>query len=341
MKRWIKNCLVTGGALLVGGMALSAVGALLGGKSYYQDRWEEAFGGPFGFYNGFGLWGSGADAEYAREEAVAVAVTEAEDQEATGTGPQVEQSEDEVQTVLEENFPQGSILTRSFEIAPFEELNVDNNRGDLMVRQGDRWQMEVENLKGDFLQIGEQDGVLEVTYQVPEQLSQDHNGEKMVLTIPKGVQLSSVNVSSGLGDTWLGGFAAQELRASSEVGDLEMEEVDTDSLDLTCGVGKIQGRQLRVRSSLSVTDDVGEVELEGEMTGELYLQSGVGGVSLKLQNASYEDYNYTVENNMGEVQVGENHRITWPGSWGAENQEAESDLTIECDVGEIRVEFER
>lgn len=116
------------------------------------------------------------------------------------------------------------------------------------------------------------------------------------------VSSNSVTLASDYGDIDLEKVTVDKLTASTQNGDMDMSSVTCGSISLTSEYGDIEGENIR-SSGLSVKSQQGDVDLQGEFSGttEVYLACG----DLELSTSLARDlYTLDAKAESGEIGIG-------------------------------------
>lgn len=133
-----------------------------------------------------------------------------------------------------------------------------------------------------------------------------------------GINAGEVSLEVGAGQIFVNNIKAQELEVSVGAGQVELEGVDVDMLDAEIGMGELTGTA-DIRKSADLECSMGNMEL-----------TLIG---------SQQDFNYQLEVAAGNIEIGRN---SYSGLANEQkvNNGADKDLTIECSMGNITIEFE-
>ena len=203
----------------------------------------------------------------------------------------------------------------------FTSIQVDIGLGDVMVLSGTDFYVELTDAADVFRPQAEvKNGTLKVTgagtmEAFPFGGAQD--GMQVVITVPEEYCLDSVSVSTGLGNVYISGIAAEKTEVETGVGDVECTDVKVSEL-------------------LKVESGAGDVSLwASEPALETKLEVGVGAIEAGLDCAERQ-CRYELETGIGSVTV--NGR-----GYGSEVESRSGDCVYElkasCGTGSVSVDF--
>lgn len=202
-----------------------------------------------------------------------------------------------------------------------QKLELDMGLGDLKVLPGEEWSVKGEQLTyPKQLEYSLHGGTLKVKYDFQnKKISGKQFRNQIVVTVPADCSLHSVVLDSGVGEVSLNG-------------------ITTERLELNGGVGDITAKEIQVQQSMEVDSGVGDIHLDGVFRGQLELDGGVGNLELTLRQASEQDYDMDVENGAGNVWIGGQKLSQFSGEYevdrGKENQ-----ISVDGGIGDIKIRF--
>ncbi len=148
------------------------------------------------------------------------------------------------------------------------------------------------------------------------------------------------------------GVKFDDVRISVGAGTLQVEELETKSLDLQLGAGTTQFEKLTVSSSAKVNGGAGKLEIKeaklhnaevklgvgknevrAQLTGRNKIEAGVGKLDLDLVGAE-EDYKLMIDKGIGAVSLGGEKLGD-----GTVRGNGENNVEIESGVGAVEIRF--
>ena len=270
-----------------------------------------------------------------------------------------EKTEYAVEAVSEAKYNTGTVLLKETNIQSIEAYNIASA---LVIRQGESWDLSYnlsrpENLQAN-IKIDDGEKVLEISYllQAGEKPADD---EKILLTVPAGIVLDSLEIENCLANISVAGLTLKELSLESSVakaylqdikvseeidiedmaGSVSMRNVEAAEFSAENNIGKIQGREMTVTQKLDVESSLGEVVLEGSFPCDMEFESNAGDVSIKVKGTAQEDYNYDLSDSIGKVEIGSLNSAGIGSSYQANNGKTAT-IKSEGNIGKLIIEFE-
>lgn len=211
-----------------------------------------------------------------------------------------------------------------------EKLEIEVGAADIVIEKGDKLTVRYSGVNFDF---SEEKGKLEIENEDNSFFGFDATG-KLLITVPEKMSFKKVTLSAGAGDIYI-------------------ESLKCDTLDLDLGAGQVSIDTLRVTSNanidggageMTITDGnisnleislgVGRTEITSRLTGKSTVEAGVGELRLTLKGEK-EDYTLSAETGIGDFRV-DGEKISDGNVIG----DGAAFVEIEGGVGAVRVEFE-
>ena len=116
---------------------------------------------------------------------------------------------------------------------------------------------------------------------------------RVVVTIPSGTNLSSIDIDSNVGDVRLRELVAEDIDIDLNVGEIDVRNIDFENITCNNNVGEISVNPISSieEYDISVSTDVGEVRIDGHNYKKSYNSRGNGKKKIKLNT------------NVGEINV--------------------------------------
>lgn len=155
-------------------------------------------------------------------------------------------------------------------------------------------------------------------------LPEDFVADKILMVIDAGdVEADVIRATTGEFNLAAGRLVVKNLEISEEssymigAGQMTLSNVKANNITVDCGVG--------------------DVRIEGDVTGESDITCDVGNVELNLDR-DIDDYSYDISASIGKVSIDNNsyHNIS---NRVINNDNAENDLSLNCEIGNISVDF--
>lgn len=168
--------------------------------------------------------------------------------------------------------------------------------------------------------------------------------DKLALSVDAGtITADSLAANTGSITVGAGTCKINELNvkdSSSYKVDAGMLEIDNGTINngtMSCAAGRI-GIDDGVIHNGNISCMAGSIDINGSITGDSQISASVGAINLKLDGKE-EDYNYTIDCNLGTLMLngtrysGINKHITQKNS-------APNTMTLNCDVGSISMNID-
>ena len=124
----------------------------------------------------------------------------------------------------------------------FSSVDVSAACGDVVIKSGDVARVSYSGAANTSFEYEVQDGVLHVTQKMTSTSgTQSSNGITVAVVVPPEIELAEINASSKLGDVALQGVSAARTTVSSQMGDVDVSDVDLSNatLKLSVDMGEI------------------------------------------------------------------------------------------------------
>lgn len=160
----------------------------------------------------------------------------------------------------------------------------------------------------------------ELKFKTKEKLFRINNGSigKIYIYIPKDYKFDEVSVDLGAGELNIDYISAREFGVDIGAGQAFIDSFTADELDLDCGAGSINAR--------------------GAVNAEADIDCGVGEI-IYTAIGKEADYNYKIDCGIGEVNCG-GSSYSGIASEKEINNGAGKEMSIDCGIGSVTVDFE-
>lgn len=164
----------------------------------------------------------------------------------------------------------------------------------------------------------------------------DYGKCSITLFLPADYKYSEFNVEFGAGLLEIDNILANDVELEVGAGQLLVSYLEADSLDASVGMGDLQIDNMTV-GSFSGEIGVGQLMVNGSIGRDAAIECSMGNAQLDLAGR-YEDFNYTLEASMGNVDIGHN---SYSGIAREQNihNNAGKDMALTCEMGNISVFF--
>lgn len=193
----------------------------------------------------------------------------------------------------------------------------------------------------------------------------DDDDEKFIITIPNDTNFTTADIQLAAGELKGESLNADKVSFKVGAGELDFKEIKAKDLKLKVGAGEATFRECLIEESCDIKAGAGEISfgsednilsenvianLKGECAaGEIYiagklvgnadLDCATGEIDLLL-DGSRSNYNINTSGTMAEINIDDSSK-TNNNSFDDENKiEQYADISLDCSLGEINVEFE-
>lgn len=226
----------------------------------------------------------------------------------------------------------------AYDIYGVESLDVDHGAGDLIIKTGDTFRVEGEDVPEGFRAEVAEDGTLKVyTENKHRFLWFNFNWfgsfrSKVTIYLPEDFVAEEVRLDTGAGNTTVEALRAEKLTISTGAGKFRGYDIVADKAKLDAGVGDFTLTGISLRDA-DIDSGVGSLRLEGELLGHTKIDCGVGNVNLDLIG-NRDDYSLDVDAGIGSVHVN-GEKL----SGSHNNVDARHSMKVDGGVGQININF--
>lgn len=199
-------------------------------------------------------------------------------------------------------------FSETYDIEQVTSLDVESSIAKLEIYEADKIAVEATDVTKKFSATVE-NGKLLIKEKATTNIS--INGQvnpTIKVYIPEGFVFESVDIESGVGDTYIESLEANIVEISTGVGNLEAEYIDAKTkIDIEAGVGRLNIRN-SILNNLSFEAGVGEYNITTYLTGNSKLECGVGNGTLTLNDFSQDMSKIRVQKGIGDINInGQNY----------------------------------
>ena len=218
-------------------------------------------------------------------------------------------------------------------------ISIDHGVGTLKVRTGDSDKVEViaKNVSEHYTIEKSLNGTLTLKNKSRYWFWNWFDGNfksDITVYLPEGFVAERFIIDAGAGDVNIEDLEANELEINGGAGNIRGNNIIAHTVDIDGGVGNINFKQV-VLNDTTIDSGLGNVDIEGTLSGKTDIDCGVGNVDLDLKG-TIDDYKIKVEKGLGNIKInGEKYsNINW-NSLNAKNF-----MDIDGGVGDININFE-
>ena len=179
---------------------------------------------------------------------------------------------------------------------------------------------------------------IEYEYKVGHHLEGEwyKHGCEIILYVPKGASLESLEISLGGGEMEIEDIKAAKTEISMGAGELIMDGLISDSLSMEIGAGEIEAENSRVEN-LDVNMSMGNVVYEGELNKKGVVSCSMGNVELNLAGRR-DDFNYSIDCAAGNVEI-DDSEFAGLGVTKHIDNGAGKEISVDCAMGNVEIDF--
>jgi hypothetical protein len=162
---------------------------------------------------------------------------------------------------------------------------------------------------------------------------------KITLTIPKDAELKDINLILGAGSCTGKSFCADTITIEIGAGNLELDRlVAKKALDLQVGAGNVEVDEIEA-GLLEIECEAGRCFADSIVTTDnIDVTCDAGYVYMGIEGPE-KSYNYELDCSLGSIEIAGKGHSGMDFSKKTDN-DADKNLTAECNVGSIEIEFE-
>jgi hypothetical protein len=210
----------------------------------------------------------------------------------------------------------------SFAVEQVKNLEVDCDMADMTVvteQNGTEIAVSMEGGYERFFTCEMEKNTLHITYS-PEGINVS-GGAEITISVPEGIQFDTVDIDCDMGKISAG-----------------QETISCNTLLLNCDMGDIDIYESQVKDLLKIYCSMGDCSFQGAADADIETDADMGNIDLAI-SGSFEDYNYSISCDMGNITVDGENYSNLSDKTNVENQGAGRNMELTCSMGNITVEF--
>lgn len=165
----------------------------------------------------------------------------------------------------------------------------------------------------------------------------NNNVGEIVLYVPKGASLESLEIELGGGEMKLDNIKAEKADISIGAGELSMNSFASSSLNIDMGAGEVKIKNAKI-DSLNMDMAMGNAEYQGEIARKAVINCSMGEIDLELSGRK-KDFNYSIDCSAGNVEI-EDSEYSGLGVTTELDYEAEKEIVVDCSMGNVEIKFD-
>lgn len=201
--------------------------------------------------------------------------------------------------------------SETIDCADFININIDVEVSDVTIEPGDSYQVYYEyhssNGKTVAPEVKVEGNTLKITQNIKPKVSVGINNKdcKIVITVPEKAELKDLILSTDVGDIELNALTTDTITIKSDVGEVSYDNINTHSTKITSDVGDITIKNSTIES-IDTSSGVGEISINDTITDDVKAESGVGDITLKnVYDATGNEPRLNVEAGVGDKKINE------------------------------------
>lgn len=156
--------------------------------------------------------------------------------------------------------------------------------------------------------------------------------------VPMDMGFDQVQLELGMGSMDISGVKAGQISAQVDMGQLYIYETlaeNYSAFEVDAGEISVTGHQTK---QLELSCDAGTINFDGIASGNVTIECDLGAI-LATFNQPETDFNYIMECDLGQIQIGDYEFSGMQGTKKIENTMAHSRFEASCDGGSVDVYF--
>lgn len=164
-------------------------------------------------------------------------------------------------------------------------------------------------------------------------------GVEVELYLPKSMEWKEIDIEVNAGEIEAAeiGLKTERAELNVDAGTLKLDGlIVTEHLAAEVGAGEVQLSNLDA-NTLDLECGMGEMNIDGKASGDIVADCGMGELNLTIED-QMESFNYRISCGMGDVKMG-NKSYTSFGKKNALDNQADKTMKLDCGMGEININY--
>lgn len=218
-------------------------------------------------------------------------------------------------------------------------INISTDISKVYIKKGETLKVEAENVTKNF-ECNNNSGTLNIKYDENNKFKlfskSKNNFSAITIYIPENEKFKNVKIESGVGNISIDILNTEKLDLELGVGNLDAENITSGSTKISGGVGKIVIKDSDI-NNLDLESGVGNIAVNGKITGETEINGGVGTVKLNI-NGNKNDYDIAkVEKGLGSITIDSTNQSEIDNVQSTKS----NTIKVEGGVGSISINFNK
>ena len=220
--------------------------------------------------------------------------------------------------------------------------------GKLVVRQGDTFKVEADNINEETFVARVENGTLIIDNSNtnefnlfgiefnPLYIGLGENGvSNITVYVPEGYIVDHLKVDVAAGNVSLQGLTANIAEINVDAGKCTGDDlVINKETQIQVEVGDMSLNQVYA-NNVQIDCSVGSVDLSGEIYGDNTMRCSVGDINLDLDGVEEDYYFYDVDESLGDVKINDS---SYSKNRNGNHSDAASKISLDCSLGSINID---
>ena len=230
---------------------------------------------------------------------------------------------------------EGSATENWAQVPAFSKIEVELDMGDVSVMPTGEYDISFSGEYASLLDYELDGDTLRITGTALSAMEFFTSGDQaaVVIGIPGGSALDTVDIHTAMGAVELTDFTANSLTVSTDLGNVYLDSVTASDADITLSMGELTGYSLSTTSSLTVKNDMGDAYLDGDFQGNTEVTLSMGDLDLTTWQP-VDTYSLDLSVTMGDLCLDGSTQYGSIRRDGGPNQ-----LTVDNSMGDVNVYF--
>lgn len=248
---------------------------------------------------------------------------------------------DDIITTTLHTLPGGNELAENVFTEDIRKIEITADLANLTIRRAGVEYVGVNMREGyaKFYEAKVKGDTLYVSYDVEGHSFKQ--GPKIIVEIPKDVELEYLSIDTDLGEVVLEKIAEpiQELDICASLGNIRIKDCELKgNSSVTAALGNIILEEVTVKN-LELTANMGNVEFAGKVEGDLTVQADMGDIKVEVDGKE-DDYNNELHTDMGKLVYNGKKLDGMNQHMCAGHGETIGDIILNCDMGNVELSFD-
>ena len=197
---------------------------------------------------------------------------------------------------------EGTATESWVQVPAFSRIEVELDMGNVSVIPTGEYDLSFSGEHAALLDYEMDGDTLRITGTALSAMEFFTSGDEAAVTIgiPEDASLDTVDIHTAMGQVELGGFTANSLTVSTDLGNVSLDSVMASDADITLSMGDLTGYSLTTTDSLTVKNDMGDVYLDGDFQGNTDITLSMGDLDLTTWQ-SMDTYSLDLNVSMGDL----------------------------------------